>query len=107
CGRDTMLLGGDDLSQLETAEFEDLSDREYVDGRLFFATFGATESGWRKRVGGALPTQVRDFFEAYDEVRRLEQKRPEGRRAYVSGTNGHIMLAYDAVGLVGEALTRI
>jgi hypothetical protein len=108
CTRDAPLIGADDLSQLETAEFRDL--RQGTVGQLYFTTFGpSSEQMWtqvnRASRGGAgvsAPAQAsagptHRFFAEY----RREQA--AHGVAFRSGPNGHIELAYDAALLLCQA----
>ena len=101
CGQHAVVLGSDDLTQLETAGFRDLAGREqYVDGKLFYTTFDdATPGAWRI-IGpnGTVPPKVADFFDQYG--RAQQQHGAAGDKAFRTPANGHIMLAYDAVQLV-------
>lgn len=111
CDRDTVILGADDLSQLETAGYTDLAGNEqqrarrvsYVDGRLFFTTLGPTEDGWRRITGGHPPAEAEQFFTQHADA---QKEQGEQARAFRSGPNGHVMLAYDAVNLFLDAIER-
>ncbi|MBP2472764.1 ABC-type branched-subunit amino acid transport system substrate-binding protein [Crossiella equi] len=111
CRADTAVLGADDLSQLETAGYSDLMGNEqqrprrvsYVDGRLYFTTLGPTEEGWRRITGGHPPAEAEQFFSQHTDA---QNEQPEPRRAFRSGPNGHVMLAYDAVNLLLNAVDR-
>lgn len=97
CGREARVLGADDLSQLETENFQQLKgDEEFVDGKVFFTTFGPSRAGWESMVS-PIPENVRSFFDAYD---RMRKSKDVAGKAFRSGTNGHIMAAYDAIGLI-------
>ncbi|MEV6238933.1 hypothetical protein [Lentzea sp. NPDC051838] len=90
---DPVVFGGDDLTQLETTNFTDLEDiKRFADGRLYFTTFAWTPG----REPIAQPTQ--QFFTTYEAA----QKR-HARKAFLSGPNGHILLAYDAVTVVARS----
>ncbi|MGH3341925.1 MAG: AAA family ATPase [Carbonactinosporaceae bacterium] len=95
---DTVVLGADDLSQLETGGLNQLPT--FVSGRLCYTTFGADEETWR--AGGGDPTgAVSEFFAAHAQARA---DYGEGKdAAYRSPPNGHVMLAHDSVGLVLHA----
>ncbi|WP_026257728.1 hypothetical protein [Actinopolymorpha alba] len=108
CGDQAVVLGGDDLSQLETADFRDLAGREeYVNGRLFFTTFAPTLDGWAKIRGGSANVDpwVRRFFADYES----QQRTPGGpsAKAFRSRPNGHIILAYDALRLIMTGVDRL
>ncbi|MBE1612779.1 ABC transporter substrate-binding protein [Actinopolymorpha pittospori] len=105
CGDQAVILGGDDLSQLETAEFADLAGREsYVAGRVFFTTFAPTLDGWRRIGGGTVDPSVRAFFTEYAQ----RQRDPEASgKVFRTAPNGHIMLAYDALRLVIDGVERV
>lgn len=109
CGRDAYVLGGDDLSQLETADFAERATqpgwKDYVNGRLYFTTFAPTRQGWAARSGGAerVPAVVRRFFDYYASQR----KAADGSFAFRSGPNGHIVLAYDAIKLIMDSVDRV
>jgi len=86
------VFGGDDLTQLETTSFADLEDvKRFADGRLYFTTFAWTPG----REPILQPTQ--QFFTTYEAA----QKR-HARKAFLSGPNGHVLLAYDAVNVVAR-----
>ncbi len=104
CGQRTLVLGADDLSQLETANYADLRSRaEFVDGRLFFTTFGADRQGWlRMRPDSPLPAGVDRYFNDYEQMRAAG-----AGRTFRSPSNGHIMLSYDAVWVVLDAVSRV
>ncbi|MFS8101671.1 hypothetical protein LFM09_31545 [Lentzea alba] len=89
---DPVVFGGDDLTQLETTNFTDLEDvKRFADGRLYFTTFAWTPG--REPI----PQSTQQFFTTYEAA----QKR-HARRAFLSGPNGHILLAYDAVSVVAR-----
>jgi ABC-type branched-subunit amino acid transport system substrate-binding protein len=89
---DPVVFGGDDLTQLETTSFADLEDvKRFADGRLYFTTFAWTPG----REPILQPTQ--QFFTTYEAA----QKR-HARKAFLSGPNGHVLLAYDAVNVVAR-----
>jgi ABC-type branched-subunit amino acid transport system substrate-binding protein len=93
---DPVVFGGDDLTQLETTSFTDLEDiKRFADGRLYFTTFAWTPG--REPI----PQPTRQFFTTYEAA----QKR-HARRAFLSGPNGHVLLAYDAVSVVAR-LTEV
>ncbi|MCP3802421.1 hypothetical protein NLX83_24435 [Allokutzneria sp. A3M-2-11 16] len=105
CRDEAIILGGDDLSQLETAGFRDLAGREdYASERLFFTTFGPTREGWELRGNGRLEPGVDRFFADHLAVEREQRQR--GGPAFRSGPNGHVMLSYDAVHLLLTAAER-
>lgn len=94
CPGRAVVLGGDDLSQLETGGYHDLNPEQYTGDFLFFTTFGPTADGWQAiRQAERLDTRLPGFFDEYDTV-RSEQR---GHGAYLTPPNGHIMLAYDAL----------
>jgi ABC-type branched-subunit amino acid transport system substrate-binding protein len=94
CPGKAVVLGGDDLAQLETGGYHDLNPEQYTGDFLFFTTFGPTADGWRAiRQAEGLDTRLPGFFAEYDAV----QNEQRGHGAYVTPPNGHIMLAYDAV----------
>src|SRR5262249_39145471 len=97
CPDRAVVMGGDDLSQLETSGYRDLNPEHYAGDFLFFTTFGPTADGWRaiRRAEGFADSDTRlpGFFDEYDKV----QSEQLGQRAYLTPPNGHIMLAYDAV----------
>ncbi|GAB3404075.1 hypothetical protein [Flindersiella endophytica] len=96
--RDVRVLGADDLSQLETENFQQLQgDEEFADGKVYFTTFGPSRLGWRGMFRAGIPGNVESFFDAYDQLRRAPDV---AGKAYRSDTNGHIMAAYDAIGLI-------
>jgi hypothetical protein len=98
CGPDTRVLGADDLSQLETENFAQLAgDEEYVNGKVFFTTFAPSRKGWEHMFPSGIPENVRSFFDAYDRMRRAPGV---AGKAFRSDTNGHIMAAYDTIGLI-------
>ncbi|NKE58727.1 ABC transporter substrate-binding protein [Lentzea sp. PSKA42] len=89
---DPVVFGGDDLTQLETTNFTDLEDiKRFADGRLYFTTFAWTPG--REPI----PPPTQQFFTTYEAA----QKR-HARRAFLSGPNGHVLLAYDAVSVVAR-----
>ncbi|MFB9908703.1 hypothetical protein [Allokutzneria oryzae] len=105
CREEAIVLGGDDLSQLETAGFRDLAGREnYADERLFFTTFGPTKEGWEQRGNGKLDPEVERFFADHAAVEK--EQRAHNGPAFRSGPNGHVMLSYDAVHLLLAATER-
>lgn len=63
-----VVVGGDDLAQLETAEFRDLRGYEdFVDqGGLYYATFALQESHVEELE--AMTAGRRDFFDEYAKV---------------------------------------
>ncbi|MGH3326958.1 MAG: AAA family ATPase [Streptomycetales bacterium] len=95
---DTVVLGADDLSQLETAGLDRLPD--FVSGRLCYTTFGADEATWRTSAGVA-PEAVSEFFDDYAEAG--DQYGDGNGAAFRSPPNGHVILAYDAAKLVLDA----
>lgn len=111
CDRDTVVLGADDLSQLETAGYTDLAGNEqqrprrvsFVDGRLYFTTLGPTEDGWRRITGGNPPSEAEQFFTLHADA---QKEQGEAAQAFRSGPNGHVMLAFDAVNLLLSAIER-
>jgi hypothetical protein len=107
CGQDALIVGGDDLTQLETAGYRDLVGREdYANGRLFFTTFGATRDGWQQiRDSTQLRPNIERFFTDHQKLEEEEAAHANGK-AFRSGPNGHVMLAYDAVNLVLDAVKR-
>ncbi|MET9628087.1 hypothetical protein ABZX92_11550 [Lentzea sp. NPDC006480] len=93
---DPVVFGGDDLTQLETTNFTDLEDiKRFADGRLYFTTFAWTPGS------EPIPQPTQQFFTTYEAA----QKR-HARKAFLSGPNGHILLAYDAVSVVARS-TRV
>ncbi len=105
CRGKAVVLGGDDLSQLETAGYDGLDPKDYANDFLFFTTFGPTAAGWsaiRERAH-ADPT-LPPFFADYDAARA--QQRAHGGAAYTTAPNGHIMLAYDAVWVLLTAVEK-
>src|SRR5262245_54325684 len=96
--RDVRVLGADDLSQLETENFQQLQgDEEFVDGKVYFTTFGPSRLGWTALFRSGIPGNVETFFDAYDKMRRVPDV---AGKVYRSDTNGHIVAAYDAIGLI-------
>ncbi len=94
CPGKAVVMGGDDLSQLETGGYHDMNPEQYTGDFLFFTTFGPTAEGWRAiRQAEGADTRLPGFFAEYDTVQNEER----GHGAYVTPPNGHIMLAYDAV----------
>jgi ABC-type branched-subunit amino acid transport system substrate-binding protein len=94
CPGRAVVMGGDDLSQLETGGYRDLNPEHYSGDFLFFTTFGPTAEGWQAiRQSKHADTRLPGFFADYDRV-RTEQSL---HGAYQTQPNGHIMLAYDAV----------
>jgi ABC-type branched-subunit amino acid transport system substrate-binding protein len=94
CPGKAVVMGGDDLSQLETGGYHDMNPEQYTGDFLFFTTFGPTADGWRAiRQAEGADTRLPGFFAEYDAV----QNEQRGNGAYVTPPNGHIMLAYDAV----------
>ncbi|MFC3894149.1 hypothetical protein ACFOWZ_21950 [Lentzea rhizosphaerae] len=90
---DPVVFGGDDLTQLETTNFTDLEDiKRFADGRLYFTTFAWTPGH------ESIPQSTQQFFTTYEAA----QKR-HARRAFLSGPNGHVLLAYDAVSVVARS----
>ena len=90
---DAVVFGGDDLTQLETTNFADLEGiKQYADGKLYFTTFA-----WTPGMPG-IPSQTQQFFTVYEAARERHIK-----KAFLSGPNGHILLAYDAVTVVAQA----
>ncbi|MDT7788592.1 MAG: hypothetical protein QOF58_7011 [Pseudonocardiales bacterium] len=90
---DPVVVGGDDLTQLETTNFTDLEDiKRFADGRLYFTTFAWTPGS------EPIPQPTQQFFTTYEAA----QKR-HARKAFLSGPNGHILLAYDAVSVVARS----
>ncbi len=98
CGGSPAVLGGDDLSQLETVDYDDLDHiARLVDQKLYFTTFGRTQG-----TGGPRVAAAEQFLINYD-LARAEQAEA-GRAAFASGPNGHVMLAHDAVMLAVRAV---
>lgn len=90
---DPVVFGGDDLTQLETTNFTDLEDiKQYVDGRLYFTTFAWAPGST------PIPQSTQQFFSTYEAARQRH-----ARRAFLSGPNGHVLLAYDAVSVVARS----
>ncbi|GAA3686066.1 hypothetical protein GCM10022267_86120 [Lentzea roselyniae] len=90
---DPVVFGGDDLTQLETTNFTDLEDvKRIADGKLYFTTF-AWPPGREP-----IPPSTQQFFTTYEAA----QKR-HARKAFLSGPNGHVLLAYDAVSVVARS----
>jgi ABC-type branched-subunit amino acid transport system substrate-binding protein len=90
---DPVVFGGDDLTQLETTNFTDLEDvKRFADGRLYFTTFAWTPGS------EPIPQPTQQFFTTYEAA----QKR-YAHKAFLSGPNGHILLAYDAVSVVARS----
>ncbi|MET8761695.1 hypothetical protein [Lentzea sp. NPDC004782] len=90
---DPVVFGGDDLTQLETTSFTDLEDvKRFADGRLYFTTFAWTPGS------EPIPQPTQQFFTTYESA----QKR-YAHKAFLSGPNGHILLAYDAVSIVARS----
>ncbi|ANZ34960.1 hypothetical protein BBK82_01605 [Lentzea guizhouensis] len=93
---DAVVFGGDDLTQLETTNFADLEGvKQYADGRLYFSTFAWT-TGMAQ-----VPQTTQRFFQLYETAQNRH-----ARRAFLSGPNGHILLAYDAVSVVARGAER-
>jgi len=87
-----VVFGGDDLTQLETTNFTDLEDiKRFADGRLYFTTFAWTPG--REPI----PQPTQQFFTTYEAAQKKH-----ARRAFLSGPNGHVLLAYDAVSVVAR-----
>ena len=85
-----MVFGGYDLTQLETTNLTDLEDiKRFAGGRLYFTTFAWTPGS------EPIPQPTQQFFTTYE----ASQKK-HARRAFLSGPNGHVLLAYDAVNVV-------
>jgi hypothetical protein len=94
CPGRAVVMGGDDLSQLETGGYHDMNPEQYTGDFLFFTTFGPTADGWRAiRQAEGADDRLPWFFDGYGKVQDEER----GHGAYVTPPNGHIMLAYDAV----------
>ncbi|KOV79121.1 hypothetical protein [Nocardia sp. NRRL S-836] len=90
---DPVVFGGDDLTQLETTAFADLEGiKQFADGRLYFSTFAWTPGMTQ------VPSATQQFFRLYEAAQDRH-----ARRAFLSGPNGHILLAYDAVKVVARA----
>jgi ABC-type branched-subunit amino acid transport system substrate-binding protein len=93
---DPVVFGGDDLTQLETTNFADLEGvKQYADGKLYFTTFAPTPGM------PEISQTAQQFFRVYETAQNRH-----ARRAFLSGPNGHIMLAYDAVSVVARAAER-
>ncbi len=93
---DPVVFGGDDLTQLETTNFADLEGvKQYADGKLYFTTFA-----WTPGMA-QLPQPTQQFFTIYDAAQKRHAK-----KAFLSGPNGHILLAFDAVTVVARAASR-
>ncbi|MEU7480955.1 hypothetical protein AB0A63_33610 [Lentzea sp. NPDC042327] len=91
--QDPVVFGGDDLTQLETTNFADLEGvKQFADGRLYFSTFA-----WTPDMA-QVPQTTQQFFRLYETAQNRHV-----RRAFLSGPNGHILLAYDAVKVVARA----
>ncbi|MET9229687.1 hypothetical protein [Lentzea sp. NPDC003310] len=89
---DPVVFGGDDLTQLETTNFTDLEDvKRFAGGRLYFTTFAWTPG--REPI----PQPTQQFFTTYEAAQKAH-----ARRAFLSGPNGHVLLAYDAVSVVAR-----
>jgi ABC-type branched-subunit amino acid transport system substrate-binding protein len=100
CGDSPVVLGGDDLSQLETVDYDDLDPiARLVDQKLFFTTFGRTPG-----TGGPQDAVAEKFLIDHDLARAEQGERP---RAFTSGSNGHVMLAHDAVMVVLNAVQQV
>ncbi|WP_439664429.1 hypothetical protein ACSHWB_25125 [Lentzea sp. HUAS TT2] len=89
---DPVVFGGDDLTQLETTNFTDLEDiKRFAGGRLYFTTFAWTPGS------EPIPQPTQQFFTTYEAAQKKH-----ARRAFLSGPNGHVLLAYDAVSVVAR-----
>ncbi|MDX8050383.1 ABC transporter substrate-binding protein [Lentzea sp. BCCO 10_0798] len=89
---DPVVFGGDDLTQLETTNFTDLEDiKRFADGRLYFTTFAWAPS--REPI----PQPTQQFFTTYEAAQKKH-----AHRAFLSGPNGHVLLAYDAISVVAR-----
>jgi ABC-type branched-subunit amino acid transport system substrate-binding protein len=93
------IVGGDDLTDHEADEFTDLMNIAGYDDQLSFTTFGPADDGDATYFTDSPQTET--FFDEYREI----QGESHGR-AYTHSPNGHIMLAYDAVNLVADAIGR-
>jgi ABC-type branched-subunit amino acid transport system substrate-binding protein len=101
CPGRAVVMGGDDLSQLETGGYHDLNPEHYSGDFLFFTTFGPTAEGWHAiRESRKADTKLPEFFADYDAVRDGQSR----HGAYQTQPNGHIMLAYDAVTILLTAV---
>jgi len=93
---DPVVFGGDDLTQLETTNFADLEGvKQNADGKLYFTTFA-----WTPGMA-QLPQPTQQFFTIYDAAQKRHAK-----KAFLSGPNGHILLAFDAVTVIARAASR-
>lgn len=106
CPDRAVMLGGDDLSQLETEGYGDLASTDnYAGDWLYFTTFGPTADGWAKiRAARGGSTVAPPFFAEYARVQTEQRK--GGGTAFRTGPNGHVMLAYDALELLLTAVER-
>jgi len=95
CPGKAVVMGGDDLSQLETSGYNNLKPEDYAGDLLYFTTFGPTLDGWKQITRS---DQVPGFFDEYRAAQSTEQAR--GGSAFATAPNGHIMLAYDAVSVL-------
>jgi ABC-type branched-subunit amino acid transport system substrate-binding protein len=112
CDPRAVVLGDDDLTQAETNNYADLASiAGFVNGKLYFTSFGPTEAGWQQILAkNTLQANLRGteqnhelaFFAAYN-AEALHQMQTGGQ-AYRTPANGHIMLAYDALNLLVQAV---
>lgn len=96
CFGRTLVFGGDDLAQIDMSSSSYLLDRGVENGQLRFTSFGVPQDEWREvstsaQVGRAMS----DYFRLYERARETTDP-----SVFRGASNGHIVAAYDALGLL-------
>ncbi|MCI2416146.1 hypothetical protein MOQ72_01805 [Saccharopolyspora sp. K220] len=103
CAGETLVLGSDDMSQLDTTDQSYLSTLQgFGDDQLMFTSYSTSEEGWN-HINADVDSKrsAQRFFEAYRKVAPQDAK-PDGT-PFGTPANGHVMAGYDALSLLLEA----
>lgn len=109
CGGDPIVFAGDDVSTLETVGLQDFRPGQYKDKQLYYTSFGPTgqadyEEAYRRSGSIGSPSAGTTFFGRYEDVRR--DISTAGSDLDTPAT-GDIMLAYDAIMLIGDRIQSL
>jgi ABC-type branched-subunit amino acid transport system substrate-binding protein len=110
CAGETLVLGSDDMSQLDTTDQSYLNTLQgFNDNQLMFTSYSTTEEGWANVNADVDPNAdpkwpAQRFFDAYRKVAPREAKL-DGT-PFGTSTNAHVMASYDALSLVLETGLR-
>jgi ABC-type branched-subunit amino acid transport system substrate-binding protein len=106
CAGETLVLGSDDMSQLDLTEQSYLNRLQgFNDDQLMFTSYSTTEEGWAQ-VGADVDAKrsAQRFFDAYRKV--APPVATSDGTPFETPANAHVMAGYDALGLVLEAGVR-